>query len=149
VEIPYSNKNFSMVVVPAENLSLKTFCNLMKNMKTEPVKLYVPVFKLEKSYSLKSSLKKLGIRIAFTPSANFSGISNKKLFIGYVLHKTYIRVDENGTVASAATYTGVVATAIPSYKTVKIDRPFYVFIVERTSKNRRLILFAGRIVNPR
>jgi len=148
VEIPYFSKNFSMIVVPARNLSLKIFYNLMKNMKIKPIRLYMPEFKLGKSYDLKSSLKRLGIRIAFTPSADFSRISNKKLYIGCVLHKTYLRVDENGTVASAATYTGIVATAVRNYRTVKIDRPFYVFIVEKTGeKNGRLILFAGRIVN--
>ena len=148
VEIPYSGENFSMIVVPAKNLSLKTFRDLVKNMKVKPIRLYMPEFRLEKSYDLKSSLNKLGIRIAFTPSANFSGISNKKLYIGCVLHKTYLKVDENGTVASAATYTGVVATAVRNYRTVKIDRPFYFFIVERTGeKNGKLILFAGRIVS--
>ncbi len=148
VEIPYSGENFSMIIVPAKNLSLKTFRDLVKNMKIKPIRIYMPEFRLEKSYDLKSSLNKLGIRIAFTPSANFSGISNKKLYIGCVLHKTYLKVDVNGTVASAATYTGVVATAVRNYRTVKIDRPFYFFIVEKTGeKNGRLILFAGRIVN--
>jgi serpin B len=146
VEIPYANKNYSMIIVMTNNISLEIFKKLANNMKTKLIKLYIPELEIKKGYDLEKPLSKLGIKVAFTPKANFSGISNMKLYIGCAKHKTYLKIDKNGTVAAAATYIGVIATAIPqNYKVVKINRPFYIFIVRNMGK-KKLILFSGRIV---
>jgi len=87
---------------------------------------------------------------AFSGSADFSGMtSNKDLFIGDVIHKAFVSVDETGTEAAAATAV-VMVTSAPGPKpkepvTVTIDRPF-IFLIRDIETGA--ILFIGRVVNP-
>jgi serpin B len=82
--------------------------------------------------------------------ADFSAISNDRLFIEYVLHKSFVEVDESGTEAAAAT--AVVATMGGAGRRIddptrvfRADRPF-IFLIRHGPTGS--ILFMGRIVNP-
>jgi len=84
---------------------------------------------------------------AFTGAADLSGIDGTtRLCVQDVLHKAYIKVDEAGTEAAAATAVVVVGTAIPARSvTLAIDRPFLFLIRDDAT---RAILFAGRVLDP-
>ena len=92
----------------------------------------------------------MGIRKAFSRGADFSGITDAKgLFIGDVIHRTFISVAENGTEATAATAVVVLGSGPPgeeSYKVFKADHPFLFLIVDRETN---AVLFMGRLMNPR
>ncbi len=85
--IPYKGAKESFcIILPTEKLSIKNIERrlsplfldyLLRHMKYETVKMSIPKFKLETSYSLKKPLNNLGLRLAFTKKANFTGISNK------------------------------------------------------------------------
>jgi serpin B len=84
---------------------------------------------------------------AFTEAADFSGMSPEPLQLTEIVHKTFVRVDEEGTEAAAAT--GVVAGPTsapqPPQLVVRFDRPFLFFIRDlRTGA----LLFVGRVASP-
>ena len=112
------------------------------------VDLSLPRFKSDYGTSLKQTLQALGIEKAFSPSlAEFKGISKEDVYIGNVLQKTFIKVDEEGAEAAAVTSVMLEATAVgpPITKKMKIDRPFFYAIRENSSGN---ILFIGKNGHP-
>jgi serpin B len=109
----------------------------------------LPRFKLENEYDLKNVLGSLGMRAAFTKEADLSGISDEALCIDWVKQKTYLEVNEQGTVAAAVTGVGVRAMAMRAPEApfeMVVDRPFLLAIRE---KQTGLILFVGAIFDPR
>lgn len=157
VEIPYSGKTLSMMVIlPKEKYGMeklesyldnKLYKNYNKSLSTYKVELTFPKFELKDDYQLNDPLKNMGMKRAFGEGADFSGMTGSKdLFINNVVHKTYVKVNEEGTEAAAAT--GVVmrkTSAIMETKEFKADHPF-IFII-KDNKNDT-ILFMGRIMNP-
>ncbi len=91
-------------------------------------------------------LGKLGMGIAFGPSADFSGLSPQAASIAFVMHAATLNVTERGTVASAATGVGLMPTdtTVPRH-TVSFDRP-YLLLVTDTSTGEPL--FLARVANP-
>jgi len=87
----------------------------------------------------------LGLRTAFGPGADFSGIAGG-LFIGQAVHKANISVDEWGTEAAAVTgiSMGISAQPQPAVK-FTADRPFAFAIV---GGKDRIPLFVGRVSDP-
>jgi serpin B len=84
--------------------------------------------------------------------ANFTGIANPhnpndRLSIGEVFHKGFVRVDEKGTEAAAASVGGMVGGAgpPPSPLQVKVNHPFLFLIRDNASG---LVLFLGRVTDP-
>lgn len=99
LEIPYKLQEMSMIILlPKEN----TTAELEKNFSPDllswrgsragtNVKVFLPKFKLEKSYDLIDQLKDLGTRSAFSDAANFTGISGEgALQISKVVQKVFI-----------------------------------------------------------
>lgn len=119
--------------------------SLISNAQRQRVRLTMPRYKLEEGYELKNSLAAMGITDAFMDSADFSGLSDEPLCISSVLHKTYLKVDEEGTEAAAATAVIVekAAAAIMDTREVTLDRPFLMGIFDRTTQN---LIFLG-VVN--
>ena len=158
IKIPYKGRRFSMIIIlppkiatgtDAKELELdaEVFNNLLNSMSEYEVDLWLPKFKTEKRYELKDLFDALGIKLAFSNFADFSGITDdEKLKIDAVIHKTFIDVDEEKTEAAAATaITMLKATALPPMHKPKAvfhaDRPFNYFIVDDYTGT---ILFAGR-----
>jgi serpin B len=83
---------------------------------------------------------------AFQGTAEFCGISPcaEPFYIDDVHHRVMLKVDEEGTVAAAAS--GVTMQAMSKRRQIVIDRPFLFMIVDDRSK---AILFIGRIMDPR
>jgi serpin B len=151
LELPYKGeKNSMLILLPKENLSSIEPLTLEKieewKSKMEETTLdgiYIPKFELKTKYFLNDNLKKLGMPTAFTPSANFSGMTKEKIWIDHVIHEGYVKVDEKGTEAAAAT--GVAMVMAIRGVIFRADHPFIFIIQERDTGN---ILFLGRVVNP-
>ncbi len=112
-------------------------------MRKAEVDLSFPKFRTEYSKYLNDVLSKMGMGIAFTDAADFSGITDVPAKISFVKQDTYISTDESGTEAAAVTTVGVELTSLPSQpkKVVfKADRPF-VYLIQENSTGA--ILFMG------
>ena len=109
---------------------------LFENQMHTQVKVSIPVFETEYSTELSETLKKMGIEDAFEwTRADFTGLGsmeNQNIYIGKVLHKTYISVDEKGTKAAAVTSVQMDAgsTMITEVKKVYLDRPFVYMLID-------------------
>lgn len=163
IELPYvpssSGLQLSMVIlVPHSDQKLdqiekEFFYNQwqewMKQLKPQRVQLTMPRFRLEDRLDLNQSLQEMGMVKPFSQAADFSGITgNKSLYINKAVHKTFIRVDENGTEAAAATgitmnMTSVLQPEKPYVLT--INKPFCFLIIDRHTQS---ILFMGRVIQP-
>jgi len=87
----------------------------------------------------------MGLEIAFTDQADFSGISPIDLLISNVIHKTYIDVNEEGTEAAAVTAIVFDVTSAGPASAIRLDRPFLFAITENSSKS---VLFIGKVSEP-
>jgi serpin B len=107
----------------------------------------LPKVSLRSSASLRSLLTSLGMGIAFTGEADFSGLSPSACCIGLVVHAATLAVAEKGTVASAATAVGVLpadAVSVPLGQIV-FNRP-YLLLVTATGTGEPL--FLARVADP-
>ena len=104
--------------------------------------MILPRFKLEYEVTLNDTLKALGMDIAFSSNANFSGMGPPDLFISEVKHKTFVEVNEEGTEAAAVTAVGTTASVPPVFR---VDRPFFFAICDAET---RTILFMGTVTEP-
>ena len=156
VELPYDGHELSMVILlPHRNqfdafeasLDLERLNAILGKLERKEVDLTMPKFEFESGFTLKDTLSEMGMPVAFSPDADFSGMTgNRELFITEVVHKAFVSVDEAGTEAAAATAVIVGLTAIPEKPvTVNIDHPF-IFLIRDIETGT--ILFVGRVLNP-
>ena len=156
VELSYDGGELSMVILlPSlgqfelfeESINAQRVDDIMKNLNTREVALTMPKFEFESSFSLKKTLTAMGMPVAFTDSADFSGMTGyRDLCIAEVVHKAFVSVDEAGTEAAAATAVVMRPTAMPVEPVeVTIDRPF-IFLIRDIETGT--ILFVGRVINP-
>jgi len=155
LKLPYKGDELSMtIILPKENINeFESYLTLekfeehkdeMKNRSLEEISL--PKFEFDTKYFMKDTLSDLGMPIAFSSNADFSGMTGQRnLFIGSVIHQAYIDVDEKGTEAAAATAVGMVEVALPVQNIFRADRPFIFMIQEKETDN---ILFMGRVNDP-
>jgi serpin B len=92
-------------------------------------------------------LKALGMSDAFDADlADFSRMTDdEQLFIAFVLHQTFVAVDEDGTEAAAATAVGMADSAALRAHSLVLDRPF-LYVVHDTAHGTPL--FVGRVADP-
>ncbi len=161
VGVPYAGNELSFIAVLPdagtfakfeEGFSGEKVGSIAGALKTAQVALSLPKFKIEgASFSLKSALEARGVKDAFDPGhADFSGLADPKqgpLWIGDVIHKAFISVNEEGTEAAAATAVVAVGTAAPPPEKVELtlDRPF-VFAIRDNATGA--VLFLGRVIKP-
>lgn len=155
IELPYKDGNLSMLIILPHNRTglakletdLKTvnIIELSKTMRLTDVVLSIPKFQIEFQLSLVGALRKLGMTDMFSGSANFSALlnSDEPIHVSDVVQKAFIEVNEEGTVAAAATAVTVVKTLAIAIRPPPIvfdaDHPF-TFIL----KSNNDILFMGR-----
>jgi serpin B len=157
IELPYDGRQLSMLILLPDAGQFDTFeaslnavqiDAIVKALSPRQMTLSMPRFKIESSFGLDETLRDLGMRDAFLPgTADFSGMTgNHDLFIGAVIHKAFVSVDEAGTEAAAATAVIMRASAMPVEPLkVNVDRPF-VFLIRDIETGT--ILFVGRVLNP-
>jgi serpin B len=96
--------------------------------------------------NMKPVLKELGMGVAFSPAADFTGLSTRACCIALVEHAATLGVGEKGTVASAATAVGIEPTAgrvLPP--PVLFNRPYLMVVTDRATGEP---LFIARVTNP-
>lgn len=158
LELPYKDRETSMVILLPDavdglpKLEAKFSGNMLgdviSHLQNSYVEMTIPKFKFVQEFSLPKTLEQMGIRRAFNSrEADFSGIDGKAdLFIGDVVHKAYVAVDEKGTEAAAATGIVMMPTAIARMPVqFTADHPFMFLIRSRVTG---AILFMGRVWDP-
>ena len=145
LELPYEGRDLSMLILlpdPGEALALQWPADL--EFTEMEVMVQLPKFKIDSSFRLGNTLAALGMPLAFSPQADFSGMDgSKELSIGFVIHKAFVEVNEEGTEAAAATAVGMRFSGMPPQFIA--DRPFLFLIRENTTGT---ILFIGRVTDP-
>lgn len=153
VELPYDGEKLSMMVIVPQDLEdfesalgADTLQSIISDMQTQLVTLSLPKFSFEFPFPLTDVLKEMGMPIAFSEEADFTGIRESGgLMITDVLHKAFVAINEEGTEAAAATAAVIGETAIIETATLIADRPFLILIHDRPTGT---ILFLGRVVDP-
>lgn len=153
IMLPYKGRRLSMVaVLPPEgdpdalkDIDSAMLERLRDSMTVYDVDLWLPKFKNENKYELKYIFEALGVKLAFTNDADFSGMtSDEPLRADAVIHQTFINIDEERTEAAAATAIPMMlGSAMPVKKPFAVfhaDRPFMYFIVDNESGS---VLFMG------
>lgn len=110
----------------------------------------MPKFEINFGDELKPYFNKLGMIQAFTNSADFSGMSKSNdLKIGKIIHKTFIKVDEEGTEAAAVTAVVMKAKSImPRPEKIIdmiVDHPFLFIIRSNGLPKEHDILFISKV----
>jgi len=156
IELQYDGNELSMVILLPEAGQFQAFEEglqaervdaIINDLQPTGVTLTMPKFEFNSEFSLTDTLAGMGMPIAFSGDADFSGMTgNRGLFISDVVHKAFVSVDEAGTEAAAATAV-IMPESGPPEPTVEvtIDRPF-IFLIRDIETGA--ILFVGRVMNP-
>lgn len=157
-ELPYTGESAVMTVLVPDagrfeevesQLNGAMFKEMLANLAPADVTLRMPKFEYESSFMLSDTLASMGMPLAFDENrADFSSMTDQQaLYIGNVIHKAFVAVDEEGTEAAAATAVIMEgASAVMPENELYIDRPFIYFIRDVESGQ---ILFIGRVLNPK
>jgi serine protease inhibitor len=159
LELPYTGRDLSMIVLLPreidglagleEKLTPANLARWTDRLWSTKVVVLLPKFRLTFTMGLNGVLQEMGMADAFSMGkANFSGMDGtKELYMGAVLHKAFVEVNEEGTEAAAATAVVMVASAAPPQPppVFRADHPFLFLIRENSTGS---ILFLGRVTNP-
>lgn len=155
----YANGKYAFVaLLPNEGVTVsklidsldgKTVSAALSGIKIESVSVVIPKFETEYDTELSAVLKTMGMTDAFDPDrANFTGMASfdakNNLYIGRVLHKTYICVAEKGTKAGAASAVEILYKGAAQKRAVILDRPFVYMIVDTENL---IPLFIGSLMD--
>ena len=155
IDIPYGNQQYSMTLLMpnqdsllslVRNLDAASFRGYLAQLDTVNSRLSLPRFTIDYQASLKPTLSRLGMGIAFGDSANFNQLfvdPQSSVPLSDVLHRAVITVNEAGTEAVTSTVTQ--AQGIEVANAVHVDRSFLFFIREN---HTGAIVFAGRLNHP-
>ncbi|HEY6305645.1 MAG TPA: serpin family protein [Candidatus Angelobacter sp.] len=153
--LPYESSTIALYAIlpapgkaPEEALAKISVPSLRSSAEPVDLDLKLPKFTLDFAAGLRAPLERMGMASAFHGGADFIPMGSPKFFINDVLHKTRLEVDEEGTVAAAATGVTMGATAVMrprEKKTLVFDRPFALLLCDAQTG---AILFAGVIYDP-
>lgn len=158
--LPYRGDRFAMyVLLPRKGTALPdalrafdrtAFDRLISGLKEREIVFAMPRYVATFKAELNEPLEHLGMSQAFDPAAaDFSNLvaPPQRAYISVVVHRAFVRVDEEGTEAAAATAIGMRATAIvmPPQTRMIVDRPFLMAIRDDKTKQT---LFLGAIYDP-
>jgi serpin B len=162
VSLPYEGDRMTLLVMLPDEGEFDSFAAsldagqlgaIRDGLQKKEVVLSLPRFEYGAELSLSDTLAGMGMPLAFDGfQADFSGMVSQddlpNLYISDVIHKAFVKVDEQGTEAAAATgvVVGVMSAPLPSEQVVmRVDRPFFFAIVDQQSGT---ILFVGRVLDP-
>jgi serpin B len=155
--MPYAGDDLSMVILlPAKvdglaalekDLTADHLTGWLATMRSANVQVVLPRFRITAEFKLNDTLSAMGMPLAFSARADFSGMDGKRdLFLSAVVHQAYVDVNEEGTEAAAATGVVVTLSAAPAAPPVfRADHPFIFLIRDNRTGS---ILFLGRFMEP-
>lgn len=160
VRLPYGTGRMEMILfLPDEGTTLEAF---HANLTAENWERWtgrfeagregtvgLPRFEIEYEKSLVDALRGMGMEVAFGGDADFTAMREvRDPFISDVRHKTYVKVDEEGTEAAAVTSVAEGSVMPEEEEPFRLvcDRPFFFAIADRQTG---AILFQGTILDPR
>lgn len=154
LRLPYGHGGYAAyVLLPKDihglnaliaKLSASEFTRLAATTQPSATAVSLPKFTVSFKTMLNPTLQALGIHAAFAGAADFSPMHKSvHLDISKVEHQTYVRVDEAGTVAAAATSVEMrlLSIRVPS-QTFVVDHPFVFALRDERSGN---LLFIGAV----
>lgn len=162
--IPFENGEI-VFILPDENRTIdELICSpekifeitAMSQVKKGTVLFQIPKFTLKSSLHFIPILKQMGIKKAFSTTAQFNGISETALFISEMKQENYIELNETGAKAAAYTFTG--GEILGSFDIEELlfdeeiielflERPF-LYAVKLFAKKSSFLLFMGICHNP-
>ncbi|XP_021513449.1 serpin B9-like [Meriones unguiculatus] len=161
LEMPYEDKELSLLILlPDDGVDLSKVENSLTFekitawtkpdfMKSREVKVFLPKFKLQEDYDMRTLFQHLGMVDVFDSNkADLSGMSpDEGLCVSKFVHKSVVVVNEAGTEAAAAAAESAVFLCLTEGRVhiFRADRPFLFFI--RHNKTNSL-LFCGRFSSP-
>jgi|GEM_PF-6909058 len=143
------------ILLPNEGVNLNAIENelmpeqwyrWMGELKPQLVELFLPKLILDDKRELSDVMEKIGIRLAFNGSADFSAINEEKIFLNKIVQKVVGKIDESGSDAfiSRSTKSQEAKEGAKPY-IINVNRPFFFVIQEMTT---RLILAIGKVEKP-
>ena len=156
---PYSGSKYNFaVLLPNEGADIYEYIagltgeSLMETLSTPQLGMVMatlPKFSYEYELTMNDVLKELGMPSAFSgDTADFSKMAHSSrgnIYIGDVLHKTFISVDELGTKAGAVTKVQMNDESAPmSEWVVTLNRPFVYMIIDNETN---LPVFIGTVMD--
>ena len=164
LEMPYRGRDAAMLILLPDridgladlekSLDAKKLAAWTSALTPQEVEVSLPRFVVDPAepMQLAKHLENLGMKLAFdVDKADFTAIGippepRTRLVLSAVFHKAFVKVDEQGTEAAAATAVGAMGGGMPQRAVpFNADHPFLFQIVD---KSTGLILFMGRVVDP-
>jgi serpin B len=159
VELPYwsDQKAMAMVLLVPDAGQFEAFeaglngnqiASINSQLQSTYIDLAMPKWEYRSSFNLKAVLSDLGMTDVFIEElADLSGINgHRELFASDVIHQAFVKVNEAGTEAAAATAIPVAGSGLPPVPVeVNIDRPFIFLIHDRPTGT---VIFLGRVLDP-
>lgn len=154
VGIPYEDDMMMTIAMPEGDLGAfeaklkgpNALVDMMINQchhQRGDVQVTMPMFSVKSELNMKDIFTQLGHSKLFDQSIrhNYSRMTDADVFISDAIHQATIDVDENGTVAAAATAVVMMLRCMPAPpQIITIDKPF-LFVLHKNDN----ILFAGRV----
>jgi serpin B len=157
ISLNYDKDNLkALVILPKKKTGINTYIKnftsekyhiIIKELINKKVILSLPKFEIDFSDELSSNFQALGMKEAFSKSADFSAMKKEKDF-SLIIHKTFIKVDEKGTEAAAATAVVMRAMSASPPEPVpimKVDHPFLFIIRNNDLPHENDMIFISKV----
>jgi len=153
VELPYSQGNFVIdLILPQDDNNTDSIINILpelakmfNELTSAEIIIHLPKFEFKYQSDYLKPIISQKIPTAFSGNADFSKMVSPNMPIVDIVQKTYIKLDEEGTEAAAATAISLCTSAGPPSE-INFDKPF-IFIIREVSTNT--IMFIGKVANPK
>lgn len=168
LSMPYRGRALEMLVLLPQRVDgLESLSMLVSEANVErwltqleprETTVYLPRFEGRSRFLLRDTLRALGVQLAFDMErADFSRMvhvddGEPPLYLSELIHEAFVKIDEEGTEAAAATAAimapGAAVQApslVPFVPVFRADHPFLYLIRDRETG---VILFVGRYVRP-
>lgn len=154
--LPYDGDEVAMLFILPDESSLEELESRLDAQEIETMAssfervlfdFRLPRFSIRTPLALSDTLKALGMTDAFVPhEADFSAMDGTRdLYLHDVVHEAFVKVDEAGTEAAAATAVIGGIVSLPQLVDFELNRPF-LFLVRDLETGATL--FYGRVTDP-